>query len=414
MFRIWLYLNFSSFLKCLFENKQIEKRKKLIEYNIVKQSNKKYATLFSQCRVAFFFILKFLKKRIDKKEIIFCAYNLPEMINIAKNLNLNITFCDINHKTGLIDYKQLKNKLSNKTLAVVLTNMFNNYKDSQKIKKLVKKNKTILIEDNAIYFDNFTKLKNKNVFSGNLGDFSIYSFNIMKNISSFFGGAASTNNKEFFEYCKIENKRLNKFFSLPLIKQIGIFIILKLMSIKFLYKNFFIYIIQYSHYKNIKPILQLFYPSLKSINKKFPRFYFSKISELSINATYYQIKDKARRKKIFNSRKIKHRYYLKKLLKIKNKKFDLLNIRDYNYQNFLDFPLLVKDKYKLNNFLLDKGIEIRFKHYYNCEKLFNNKNSCINAERYEKQLICLPVHPKIQLNDMDFVVKNIEVFCSKR
>ena len=104
----------------------------------------------------------------------------------------------------------------------------------------------------------------------------------------------------------------------------------------------------------------------------------------------------------------------KKLLKIKNKKFDLLNIRDYNYQNFLDFPLLAKDKYKLNSFLLNKGIEIRFKHYYNCEKLFNNKNSCINAERYEKQLICLPVHPKIQLNDMDFVVKNIEVFCSKR
>ena len=152
--------------------------------------------------------------------------------------------------------------------------MFNNYKDSQKIKQLVKKNKTILIEDNAIYFDNFTKLKNKNIFSGNLGDFSIYSFNIMKNISSFFGGAASTNNKEFIEYYKIESKKLNEFFSLPLMKQISIFIILKLMSISFLYKNFFIYIIQYSHYKNIKSILHLFYPSLRSINKKFTKFYF--------------------------------------------------------------------------------------------------------------------------------------------
>ena len=414
MFRIWLYLKFSNFLRSLFENKQIEKRRKLIEYNILKQSNKKYAALFSQCRVAFFFILKFLRKKYDKKEIIFCAYNLPEMINIAKNLNLNIKFCDINNKTGLIDYKQLKKKLSNKTIAVVLTNMFNDYKDSQKIKELVKKNKTILIEDNAIYFDNFTKLRNKNIFSGNLGDFSIYSFNIMKNISSFFGGAASTNNKEFIEYYKKENKKLDEFFSLPLIKQISIFVILKLMSINFLYKIFFIHIIQYSYYKNIKSILQLFYPSLRSINKKFPKYYFSRISELSVNATYYQIKDKVRRQRIFNSRKIKHKYYFKKLLKIKNKKFDLLHIKDVNYQNFLDFPILVKNKDKLNRFLLDKGIEIRFKHYYNCEKLFKNKKTCINAERYEKQLICLPVHPKIQLTDMDFVVKNIEVFCSKR
>ena len=93
MFRIWLYLKFSNFFRSLFENKQIEKRRKLIEYSILKQSNKKYAVLSSQCRVAFFFILKFLRKKYDKKEIIFCAYNLPEMVNIAKNLNLNIENC---------------------------------------------------------------------------------------------------------------------------------------------------------------------------------------------------------------------------------------------------------------------------------------------------------------------------------
>ena len=42
-------------------------------------------------------------------------HHLPEMINIAKNLNLDIKFCDINNKTGLIDYKQLKNKFARRT-----------------------------------------------------------------------------------------------------------------------------------------------------------------------------------------------------------------------------------------------------------------------------------------------------------
>ena len=51
-----------------------------------------------------------------------------------------------------------------------------------------------MIEDNAIYFDNHTKLEKKINYSGSVGDFSIYSFNIMKNISGMYGGALTTNN----------------------------------------------------------------------------------------------------------------------------------------------------------------------------------------------------------------------------
>ena len=57
-----------------------------------------------------------------------------------------------------------------------------------------------LIEDNAIYFDNFSKIKKILFYSGSFGDFSIYSFNIMKNISSFYGGAATTNDQNFLKF----------------------------------------------------------------------------------------------------------------------------------------------------------------------------------------------------------------------
>ena len=39
------------------------------------------------------------------------------------------------------------------------------------------------------------------------------------------------------------------------------------------------------------------------------------------------------------------------------------------YQNYLDFPVLVKEKDKLNFYLLKNGIEARLKHYYNCGKI---------------------------------------------
>ena len=412
MFRIWLYLNFKNFLQSIFHRRRL-KFDKFIKKEISKQSNKKFVILFSQCRVALFFILKFLKKKNNKNEIIFCAYNLPEMINIAVNLKFKIKFCDLNYKSGNINLNELKKKISNKTTAVVLTNMFNTYLDSKKIRKLTKKHNIILIEDNAIYFDNYSKLHNKNYYSGSLGDFSIYSFNIMKNISSFYGGACSTNNEDFDIFFKNEEKKLKIFLNVHLIKQISIYLILKLMSINLIYKNFFFHIIKYSHKFNLQTILRLIYPSLKKINKKFPNYYFSKISDIAVNATYLQLKNRYKRKELFNLRKEKHKYYFKKLSSIKNKKFNLIKISDRNYQNFLDFPILVNDKKSLNEHLLNKSIEVRFKHYYNCEKMFNNSKKCVNAEKYERELLCLPAHPKIKFSYIDFIVKNIKNYYSK-
>ena len=413
MFRVWLYLRFKNFLFDFFLRKDLDKKKNFIINTISKQSKKKYSFLFSQCRIGFLFILKFIKKKNKKKEIIFCSYNLPEMVNIANNLNLKVKFCDLEYRTGSVDLKELKKQISKQTLAIVLTNMFNSYKSSIEIKKIAKRSKITLIEDNAIYFDNFYKKNKKKYFSGELGDFAIYSFNIMKNISSLYGGAVSTRNKNFIKYCSDENNKMEKFYSSILLKQVIIFFILKIMSLKILYKNVFIHIIKFAHKYEVKSFLKLFYPSLKSVKVNFPKYYYTRISDLSLLLTYSQLKNINRRKRLFELRRSKNDYYFKKLFKIKNKGFNLIKITDQNYQNFLDFPILVKNKKHLNNYLLKKGIEVRFKHYYNCQKLFKIGKKCINAERYEKELICLPNHPKITFSYIDFIVKNIEVYHSK-
>ena len=63
----------------------------------------------------------------------------------------------------------MKEKITNNTLAIVLTNMFNNYEDTKKLKDLTEKLNITLIEDNAIYFDNFyLKTKDKKNLFGEL------------------------------------------------------------------------------------------------------------------------------------------------------------------------------------------------------------------------------------------------------
>ena len=79
----------------------------------------------------------------------------------------------------------------------------------------------------------------------------------MKNISSLYGGAITTNNKDFIKFYNKEYEKLKKFSVIANLKQICIFFIL-LMSLKFFYKTLFIYIIRYAHFNNIKIILKLF------------------------------------------------------------------------------------------------------------------------------------------------------------
>ena len=412
-FRINIFLSIKNFLKATFQfDNQSEYEKKINQF-ILKNTNKKRISLTSQCRISFLFILKYLKIKLSKKnEIIFCAYNLPEMINIARNLRFKIIFCDLNYETGFYDLTKLKKKINKKTLAVVLTNMFNSYEQSVKLKKLCKKRGVTLIEDNAIYFDNYKIFRNKKFFSGSVGDFSIYSFNIMKNISALYGGAVISNNSDFHDYLRKESLKLKNFNKIILFKQIIIFFILKIMSINFLYKNLFFKIIRNTHINNDRTILKLFYPSLKFKIIKFPKYYFTNISFFSKKLIFNQLNESKKRINVHKDRKFKNIYYYKKFKKIKINKIDTIKITDFNYQNFLDFPLLIKNKIELNSFLLSKGIETRSYHYRNCEKIFtkNNKLSCMNSEKYENQIICLPNHKKISLEYMDYVVKMIKVF----
>lgn len=80
---------------------------KLINQN----SKKKYFITTSQLRVGFLILLKYLKKKYPKKNhIIFQPFNLPEMINVAKNSGFKTEFTELNVATGNPNLKKIKKK----------------------------------------------------------------------------------------------------------------------------------------------------------------------------------------------------------------------------------------------------------------------------------------------------------------
>ena len=210
----------------------------------------------------------------------------------------------------------------------------------------------------------------------------------MKNICAIYAGAVATNVKDF-AFCA--KKQINNFSDFPKIvflKRTLIFFILKIISIDFLYRNFFFNIIKYAHINNFKSFIYMLYPGKRFTKKANPSFYCTNIPNISKKLIYYQLKDTQKRFENHNVRKLKNIYYYNKLSKLKLNSIKLFKILDFNYQNFIDFPILVKKREKLNYFLLNNGIEARLFYYRNCEKIFRIKGntSCKNSEKYEKQI----------------------------
>lgn len=409
-FRINIYLSLIVFFKSLV-NPDIKEKK--IEVLIKKNSEKKYFVLTSQLRVSFLILLKYLKKKFpNKNEIIFQPFNLPEMVNIAVKNKYKIKFKKLNTRTAQPDLKYLNSIINKKTVAIVITNIFTSPTSIILIKNFCKKKKILLIEDNAIYFDNFFIRNKKRKFSGSFGDYTLYSFNIMKNISSFFGGGVASNDNQFKFFAEKELLKYDNFHKLILFKQIIIFFFLKILKLNFFY-YFFLKILKYSHSKKLVSILKIVYPSMKFKKINFPNYYFTRISDISKKTTISQLQNLDERKKNHLIRKNNNIFYFKLFKNLKIKQIKLFPIDNYDFQNFMDFPIVVQKKIQLNNYLLFHGIETKYIFYHDCAKIFDRKSKkeiLSNSSFFSDKVIGLPNHINISQNYMKRIGRKVQEF----
>lgn len=104
-----------------------------------------------------------------------------------KNLFAKLVWCDINPKTGNIDSEKIEEKITEKTKAILFVDWAGIPADLDKIKAIGQKYNIKIIEDAAHAFG--AKYKGKSV--GAVSDFTCFSFQAIKHISTGDGGALS-------------------------------------------------------------------------------------------------------------------------------------------------------------------------------------------------------------------------------
>lgn len=111
---------------------------------------------------------------------------------------LKVKFVDIDLKTFNIDANQLIKKITKKTKALMLVHALGNCADMDKIVKICKNKKIILIEDACEALGSSFDKKPLGTF----GDFSSFSFYYSHHITSGEGGMVCVKNKKYLEILK--------------------------------------------------------------------------------------------------------------------------------------------------------------------------------------------------------------------
>jgi len=108
-------------------------------------------------------------------------------------------FVDVEPETGLIDVSNIEAAITPKTKAIIPVHLYGQMCDMKAIRKLADKHDLIIIEDCAHAIES----NRDGIRPGQLGDIACFSFYATKNITSGEGGAVATNSKALANKIKL-------------------------------------------------------------------------------------------------------------------------------------------------------------------------------------------------------------------
>ena len=281
------------------------------------------------------------------------ATNIPLLYIGAK-----IKFADLDKKTMNISVKSVRRLITKKTKAIICVHYGGLPCDLKELQELASKFKIPLIEDAAHALG--AEYNNKKI--GSVSDFTIFSFQAIKHITTGDGGALCIKNNKLLE----KAKRLRWFGIDRKKKQLGI------------WEN-----------------------DIKEIGYKY------QLSDLGATLGYESLLEF---KKILKHRRDIYQIYLDELQKNKN----IICVHEESKikkHAAWFFTILTNQKDFLQKKLRSRGIETNQVHFrndkYSIFKQFVKNSSFPNMDYIEDKYLVLPVHTKMSLKDAARVAKEI-------
>jgi len=373
----------------------------LIKGNEVKQFEEefarflgvKYAYSFGAGRMALYSILKAMHLK-EGSEVIVTGYTCVVVPAAVLYAGLKPVYVDIEDYN--LNIKELENKITKKTKVIIAQHTYGIPLAMEKITKIAKKHKLKVIEDCAHVIGG----KYHGRMLGTFGDAAFFSFENSKVISTIEGGMAVTNSKrlekelkKYYEKTPFPSKNYVKkcLFNLTraVLNDPKNYCLRRIFDPLGYRTHLFITSTTEEDCQGIK---------LQDYPRRLP------------NALARVGRRQLRRLNAMNAHRRKIALYYN--VHLKN-----LEKRQLQETYLLRYPLKVKKKEKLKRSLLQKGIEVgewfeaplhpkETKH-----EAFNYLfGECPKSETLTKEIINLPIGPKVTLKDAEKIIRYIKVY----
>ncbi len=252
---------------------------KKLEKNFRQKFKSKHAVAFNSATTALYAAIMAIKPE-PGDEIITTPYTMHATATSILQANCVPIFAEISSDDFNLSPESVKNKITKRTKAIVLVNLFGQSGRSAELKKIAKENKIFLIEDNSQSPGAITP----NGFAGTIGDIGIFSFNRHKTIQSGEGGVMLCKNKEhWLNACLVRNHGeavTNKFKVQNIANTFG-------LNFRMTEIEAGIAIEQLKKLKKLNTIKQKNAKKMISILKKFKFFQIPKIKKGYTNVYYF-------------------------------------------------------------------------------------------------------------------------------
>ncbi len=159
--------------------------------------NRKFALMVPSCTLAIHLLLKTL--RIGPgDEVIVPETTWTASVAPVVEVGAKPVFVDIKEDTWCIDESKIQKKINSKTRAIIFVDLYGNFPDIYKLKKIAKRNNIFLIEDAAEALGSIIN----GIRAGKFGIGSVHSFHRTKTITSGEGGMLLIDNLKIYKRAK--------------------------------------------------------------------------------------------------------------------------------------------------------------------------------------------------------------------
>ncbi len=168
------------------------------EENFKKHCGAKYAVSVNSATAGLHLALKALNIGVGD-EVITTPMTFVSTANVIIHCGATPVFADIERDTWNIDPNEIEKKITKKTKAILPVHLHGRPCNMKAILKIAGLHKLYVVEDAAHAVE--ARYKDKKV--GNIGDITVFSFYVTKNVATGEGGMITTNNKSWAERMRI-------------------------------------------------------------------------------------------------------------------------------------------------------------------------------------------------------------------